>query len=384
MGMYLEECMDTLFLPETKRLTRWASFENPLGEKGRGGIENRGAKGRPFGIVNSGASVALMRAEGPGVVERIWLTLEKRDPETLRSLRLDMYWDGSDKPAVSVPLGDFFGANMGLTRAFENAFFSSPEGRSFNSFIRMPFRRGAKIVLTNESPVDITHLYYCIHYSLCPLPEQVLYFHAWWNRENPNKLGQNYTILRRLKGAGKFVGLTMGVRTNPGYGDSWFGEGEVKIYLDGDEMFPTLCGTGTEDYIGTAWGQGVFINMAQGCLISDSEKGLYSFYRLHHRDPVCFYSDIKVQIQAMGGAGKDKLIDIIDRGLPVKIASVDGGTLEPLHEKPFILSRGSDEGGYNYFREDDYSSTAYFYYHKPLTDLPPLPPLNTRISGLAP
>jgi hypothetical protein len=378
--------MDTLFsplfLPEARRQTRWASFENPLGEKGRGGTENRGAKGRPFGAVASGTSVTLMLAEGPGVVERIWLTLENRDPETLRSLRLDMYWDESDKPAVSAPLGDFFGANLGLARTFENAFFSNPEGRSFNSFIKMPFLRSAKITLTNESARDITHLYYCVHYALCPLPEPVLYFHAWWNRENPNTPGQDYTILRGLKGEGKFVGVGLGVRTNPGYGDSWFGEGEVKIYLDGDETYPTLCGTGTEDYIGTAWGQGVFTNMAQGCLVSDPAKGLYSFYRLHHQDPVCFHSDITVQIQAMGGAGKRQLMDIIDRGLPVKIASLDSGKLEHLYEKSFTLDGGSPEGGYNYFREDDYSSTAYFYYHKPASDLPPLPPLGPRISGL--
>jgi hypothetical protein len=374
--------MDTLFLPEPGRITRWASFENPLGEKGRGGMENRGAKGRPFGALPAGSSVVLMRAEGSGVVERIWLTLENRTPETLRSLRLDMYWDGAGKAAVSAPLGDFFGANMGLPVAFENALFSNPEGRSFNSFVKMPFLRGARIVLTNESAVDITHLYYCVHYSLCPLPEPLLYFHAWWNRENPNKLGRDYNILGKLKGEGKFIGVNLGVRTNPGYGDSWFGEGEVKIYLDGDEIYPTLCGTGTEDYIGTAWGQGTFANLAQGCLVSDSPRGLYSFYRLHHRDPVCFHSDIKVRIQAMGGAEKHKLMKIVEAGLPVQIVSVDGGVLEHLHERPFTLDRASPEGGYNYYREDDYSSTAYFYYHKPSSDLPPLPPLDQRVADL--
>jgi hypothetical protein len=323
-----------------------------------------------------------MLAEGPGVVERIWLTLENRSPEMLRSLRLDMYWDGSGKAAVSAPLGDFFGANMGVALAFENALFSNPEGRSFNSFVKMPFLRNARIVLTNESSVDITHLYYCVHYSLCPLPESVLYFHTWWNRENPNRLGQDYTILDKLRGEGKFIGVNMGVRTNPGYGDSWFGEGEVKICLDGDEIYPTLCGTGTEDYIGTAWGQGTFSNQTQGCLLADSQRGLYSFYRLHHRDPVCFNSDIKVRIQAMGGADKQKLMRIIDAGLPVQIVSLDNGTLEHLYERPFTLDQAAPEGGYNYFREDDYSSTAYFYYHKPSSELPPLPPRESRIPHL--
>jgi hypothetical protein len=374
--------MDSLFLPENTRLTRWASFENPLGEKGRGGMENHGAKGRAFGAIDPYSSLILMRVDGSGVVERIWLTLEDRDPETLRSLRLDIYWDESDKPAVSTPLGDFFGANMGLSASFENVFFSSPEGRSFNSFIPMPFLRSAKIVLTNESPRKIKHLFYYVHYALCPLPEPVLYFHAWWNRENPNKLGQDYTILPYLEGEGKFIGVNMGVRTNPGYEDSWFGEGEVKIYLDGDTIYPTLCGTGTEDYIGTAWGQGTFVNMTQGCLISDPRNGLYSFYRFHNLDPVCFYSDIKVQIQAMGGAEKYKLMRIIGKGVPVEIVSRDGEKMEHLHGSGFILDCGSPEGWYNYFRKDDFSSVVYFYYNKPVSDLPSLPSLAARISSL--
>jgi hypothetical protein len=375
--------MDKLFLSKNKQLTRWASFENPLGEKGRGGTENRGAKGRAFGAVDPNSSLVLMRAEGSGAVERIWITLEDRDSETLRSLRLDMYWDGSDKPAVSAPLGDFFGANMGLPVSFENVFFSNPEGRSFNSFITMPFLRSAKIVLTNESSRKIKRLFYYVHYTLFPLPDSVLYFHAWWNRENPNKLGQDYTILPHLEGEGKFIGVNMGVRTNPGYEDSWFGEGEVKIYLDGDTAYPTLCGTGTEDYIGTAWGQGAFINRDQGCLISDPRNGLYSFYRFHHSDPVCFYSDIKAQIQVMGGAEKYKMMRIIDKGVPAEIVSCDGEKMEHLYGKGFTLDRESPEGWYNYFREDDFSSTAYFYYHKPASDLPPLPSPAARISNLS-
>jgi hypothetical protein len=375
--------MDKLFLPEGGRLTRWASPENPLGEKGRGGMENRGAKGRAFGSIDAGSPLVLMQTEGPGVIERIWLTLEERDPEMLRSLRLDMYWEGSDKPAVSVPLGDFFGANMGLPVKFENVFFSNPEGRSFNSFIKMPFLQSAKIVLTNESFRKVKRIFYCVYYALCPLPDSIFYFHAWWNRKNPNKLGRDYTVLPRLEGSGKFIGMNMGVKTNPGYGDSWFGEGEMKIYMDGDEAYPTLCGTGTEDYIGTAWGQGKFINMDQGCLISDSGNGLYSFYRFHHSDPVCFHSDIKVQIQVMGGAEKNKLIQIIEKGLPIEIVSHDGEEMEHLYGKGFIPDCHSPQGWYNYFREDDFSSTAYFYYDRPAGGLPALPSRELRVSDLA-
>jgi hypothetical protein len=371
-----------IYLKEKNRETRWASFENPRGEKGQGGRENGGAKGRAFRSIEPGTSQILMQAEGPGTVDRIWMTLSDRSPQMLRALRLDMYWDGAEKPAVSAPVGDFFAFSFGVPVKFESAFLSNPEGRSFNSFFPMPFRKSAKIVITNESTRRIDRFFYDVCYSLRPLEAEALYFHAFWNRENPTKLCQDYTILPKLSGEGAFVGVHLAVQTNPGYGDSWFGEGEVKVYLDGDEAYPTLCGTGTEDYIGSAWGQGHYAHRAQGSLVADPEGGRFSFYRFHVADPICFHRDIKVQIQTIGGGDKNKVLNIIDRGLPVKVVSGDNGNFEQLYEKNFVPCRESKEAWYNYYREDDFSSTAYFYYGSPASSLPELSPLETRIADL--
>ena len=378
---------DALYLRSKNKETRWASFENPLGKKGQGGMENGGGKGHAFDKLDAGKSQILTDVEGSGTIDRIWITISDRTPEILRSVKIEFFWDQENKPAVSVPLGDFFGAALGKTVKFESMFLSNPEGRSFNSFFKMPFLKGAKIVLTNESKTDIGHLFYDVCYTLCPMDKDtILYFHAYWNRENPVELEKDYTILPVLKGEGKYLGTMFGVLADQNYETSWFGEGEMKFYLDGDDQYPTLCGTGTEDYIGTAWGQGEYANMTQGCLLSDLKQG-YIFYRFHARDPVYFYKDIRVQIQTIGGAEKYTLLRFMDQNVPVKIVSRDGTSagewFEPLYEEDFVLERGSKAGWYNYYRQDDFSSTAYFYYTKPVSDLPDLPKVEVRTAGLS-
>jgi hypothetical protein len=378
--------MNNLYLKEKNISCRWASFENTLGEKGKGGRENGKAKGKPYQHIPAGASVVLMDAKGSGIINRIWMTHKSILPEDksasvmMRSIRIDMYWDEEAKPAVSAPLGDFFGAPLGKVTKFESVLLSNPEGRSLVSHFRMPFLKSAKVVLTNESDKTLNNLFYDISYTLCPLePEEILYFHAYWNRENPTKLCRDYTILPKLSGEGKFIGMTMGVQADPGYEKTWFGEGEFKVYLDGDSEYPTLCGTGTEDYIGTAWGMGEFCNRTQGCLLSKQEKGVYSMYRFHLDDAVSFYQDIKVQIQVMGGATKYEVLKLVDKGMPLKIVS---GGEQNLFEKDFLLERSSPDAWYNFYREDDYSSIAYFYFAKPSSGLPILPPCGERIKDL--
>jgi hypothetical protein len=178
-----EQQVQSMYSFPEQTQSRWISFENPQGEKGKGGMENFGAKGHPQDSIGAGATQVLMDIKGSGVINRMWVTINDRSPEMLRSLRIDMYWDGESKPAVSAPFGDFFGIGLGRMTAFENALFADPEGRSFVSYIRMPFKTGAKITLTNESDQPVSALFYDIDYLLTPWKKDNLYFHCYWNRD---------------------------------------------------------------------------------------------------------------------------------------------------------------------------------------------------------
>jgi hypothetical protein len=247
--------------------TRWASGENPKGEKGKAAQANGGRKGSATVRVKAGQSFTLAEALGTGgTVRRIWMTFPDRSPHMLRSLRIDMYWDGAARPAVSAPLGDFFGMGLGQMVPFQSALFSNPEGRSFNCVVPMPFKTAMKIVLTNESSSNLDELFYDVDYTLGDKhTPNMLYFHAHYRRSNPTVIQRDYELLPRVEGRGRYLGVNVGVIVNQQtYFRTWWGEGEVKIYLDGDRDFPTLSGTGAEDYIGTAWGQGKFDHLYQG------------------------------------------------------------------------------------------------------------------------
>jgi len=367
--------------------TNWSSFENLNGLKGVGAQENKGAKGHPSDQIKAGETVTLLHVKGAGIIRRIWLTINDRSPEMLRSLKLNMYWDSADKPAVSAPLGDFFGVGLGRRIAFENELFADPEGRSFNCFIPMPFKTEAKITITNESDKNLNALFFDVDFTQQEIQsDNVLYFHAYWNRQSPTTLGKDFEILPQISGKGRFLGVNMGVKTDPVYKESWFGEGEVKIYLDGDTEFPTLAGTGTEDYIGTAWGQGAFCNRYQGSLIADTEKGEFAFYRYHIPDPVYFHKDIKVAIQQIGGWPKKQVLELIEDGAKLKPVTISAGpdNFVKLMEKPDVSLDDDSlpDGWTNFYREDDVSSTAYFYLNKPVNDLPKLAPVEFRTAGM--
>ena len=369
--------------------TRWFSFENKSGEKGKGGMENKGAKGHAFNSIKAGETMTLLNAEGSGVITRIWMTIDNRRPEMLRSLLLQMYWDGESKPAVSVPLGDFFGIGLGEKRAFESALFSDAEGRSFNSKIPMPFKNGAKITLTNQSGKDLRALFYDVDMLEKDFDAaDMLYFHAYWNREHRTELGKDFVILPKVEGTGRFLGTNVGVIANPDYKNSWFGEGEIKMYVDGDTDFPSIIGTGTEDYIGTAYGQGTFSHQNQGSLIADTLTGKYAFYRYHIPDPVYFYDGIKVDLQQIGGWPMPKVKQLVAEGAPLTPITVDvNGDFKKLFEMenpPKIQDKDFPKGWTNFYRSDDVSATAYFYLDKPTTNLPQIQPVEERTSNLNP
>jgi hypothetical protein len=371
---------------DPNRSPRWASFENLTAQKGAGGRENQSAKGHAFDGLRAGQSVDLLDFHGSGMIRRIWLTVSDRRPEMLRSLTLAIYWDGAARPAVLAPLGDFFGVSHGKLCAFESAVFSSPEGRSFNCSIPMPFRRAARVVISNESDQDLSHVFYDVDFEIIKkLPRDALYFHAYWSRQLKTRLEEDFEILPRVRGKGRFLGVNVGVLANPELTGTWWGEGEVKMFLDGDSRHPTLVGTGTEDYVGTAWGLGKFTQRFQGCPVADNDKQEWSFYRFHIPDPVFFAQDARVTIQVIGGTGLDKMRELGERGVPFTPVTVDNnGKLTKLLEGRGARITDADfpKGWVNFYRQDDYCATAYFYLDRPAHDLPPLPPLEVRTAKI--
>jgi hypothetical protein len=352
--------------------TRWASPENPRGEKGAGAQTNGGRKGRPSISIKVGEQVTLAEVHGSsGTVRRMWATFSDRSPAMLRGLKIEMFWDGSTKPAVSAPLGDFFGIALGHVIPFQSALFASPEGKSFNCYIPMPFKTGMKIVVTNESGKDLLLFFYDIEYTLGDKHgKDDLYFHAHFQHEDPTTLQTDFEILPEIVGRGRYLGSSLGVQANRElYADKWWGEGEVKIYLDGDREWPTLVGTGTEDYVGTGWVLNQFSNLYQGAPYADRTKMQYSLYRYHVPDPVYFRSRIRVTIQQMGimwGSAEDP---IYTTGTPVYKTG-------PGHVEMERGSRGMFE------RQDAWSSVAYFYLDKPENALPALESSEGRMKGM--
>ncbi|HMD84188.1 MAG TPA: glycoside hydrolase family 172 protein [Terriglobia bacterium] len=354
--------------------TRWASPENPGGEKGKAAQTNAGRKGKPAIPLKAGEQVVLAEVRGAsGTVRRIWATISDRSPAMLRGLKIEMFWDGSTKPAVSAPFGDFFGQGSGHMSAFESALFASPEARSFNCYVPMPFRSGMKIVLSNESGKDLQLLFYDVDYTLGDDhgPED-LYFHAYFRRENPTSLQRDFEILPQVHGKGRFLGTSLCVLADTQkYVDKWWGEGEVKVYLDGDSGWPTLAGTGTEDYIGTGWGiQRAYADLYQGSPSVDSGKMQFCFYRFHIPDPIYFRADARVTIQQIGFNPEHPASDPLNHtGAPIYKAG------------PGLVERKKGEFG-TFERQDDWSSVAYFYLDKPDDDLPPIDTPEQRMKGL--
>ena len=336
---------------------RWINFENPKGEKGCGGISNSGAKGHAFEKLLSGEEKVLCDFDGCGIIRRIWITLSDRTQKVLQNVYIKMFWDGAKNPQVNVPLGDFFCMGLGEMRPFENRFFSTAEGRSLTCTIPMPFFRHAKIVLHNRSGVEINNLFYDINLTLDALSSDTMLFCADFY-DRTNALEEDIEILNHSDASGRFLGASIAVIPNDAaYGGLWWGEGEVKIYLDDDTEYPTLVGTGAEDYVGSAWELGEFINRDQGCVTKNGNS--VSMYRFHYNDPVFFKENIKVTLQAMGG-GSDRIVKAFEeKQAPYALVSYDDGMLHGIYKTSVSVN---DIKGYtNFFRCDRYRTVAYYY-----------------------
>lgn len=369
-------------LPKNFKSSSISSFENINGVKGAGGKSNHSAKGKAFEDLKSGQSKTLLEIEGSGIIQRMWFTLQDRSPAMMRSLRLRIYWDGVIKPAVDVPFGDFFGYGLSKVVKFETALFSNPEGRSFNCMIPMPFRKGAKVVITNESSHYIGALFYDIDFVKYEKPEDdALYFHAFWVRKKTSELRKDFEFLPKIEGKGRFLGVNIGVNTDPGYGETWWGEGEVKMYIDNDKELPTINGTGTEDYIGTAWGMGQFTNLYQGCTVANDSTNQYAFYRFHVPDLIGFNQNFSASIQQIGGGMRDVVRKLLNNNMklePVSVAWLNG--FRSLFDSPKnIFDEDFPVGWVNFYRIDDYSATSYFYLNAPSTGLSGLPNVGERV-----
>jgi hypothetical protein len=371
----------SLFEFDNNSSTRWSSPENRNGMKGKGGIENYKAKGHPYDTIAAGKSYALLDVQAPGIINRIWITINDRSPEMLRSLKIEMFWDNEAKPAVSVPFGDFFGLGLSKTVTYENALFTTGEGRSFICFIPMPFKKAAKIIITNESDKTLRNIFFDVDYNVLQTwNNDYLYFHAYWHRDTATTPGNDFELLPPIKGKGRFLGASVGVNANPLYSNSWFGEGEVKMYLDDDKEYPTLNGTGTEDYISSAWGQSKFINQYSGCTVASDSTLQFAFYRFHIPDPVYFKTACTVALQQIGGAPTDTVAAYQQKNAPLIVVSTDNGKLYTQYNKnhPLQLNNTLPKGWTNFYRSDDVCATAYFYLNTPSDNLPAIQPVKLR------
>jgi hypothetical protein len=351
--------------------SRASTPENLNGIKGAGGQANEGAKGSAFTTLKAGESKPLLDVQKAGAIQRIWVTIDDRSPEMLRALRLRIYWDGAAEPSVDVPFGDFFCAALGRPVAFQSALFTNPEGRSFNCYIPMPYRKGARITLSNESKNDLNLLFFEVDFTEVEKPQgENLYFHASWQRPTSSTLGKDLEILPAVTGRGRYLGASIGVNVNPVYENTWWGEGEVKVYLDGDSSHPTLNGTGAEDYIGTGWAEGLFAHNYQGCLVADAAHRQYAFYRWHVPDPIWFYKNCRITLQQIGGWFAPVVKGLQEKGAPLLPVSISGsagfhGLREDSVAARGLLDKAAKDDWVNFYRTDDCVITVYYYLDRP-------------------
>jgi hypothetical protein len=354
LGMHLGN------LPQlSNAVTRSISAENFTGEKGKGGmaIEGTGAdaarelgqgwKVSPCIDVPGHATIELAGISGPGAIQHIWLTVQS---ESWRRLVLRIYWDNEPAPSVETPLGDFFCNGWGEPCQINSLpIVVNPSG-GFNSYWEMPFRQHARITLENLGPEKIRGFFYQITYTLTEVPADRAYFHTQWQRNNPLAYQTPHTLLAGVTGQGHYVGTYLAWGTN---NRGWWGEGEIKFFIDGDTDFPTICGTGTEDYFGGAWcfeqpkGQyGIYSTPYLGLPQVIKPDGFYhsqqrfGMYRWHVMDPIRFQKDLRITIQALGWRSA-------------------------LEGKPRYLPL-----------QDDIASTAFWYQTEPHAPFPQLPDLN--------
>ncbi len=311
--------------------TRSISPENFTGDKGKGGMatEGTGAKAArdlgqgwkisPSVKIKPNETFTLAEIKGPGAIQQVWMTPSGH----WRYALLRIFWDGEATPSVEAPVADFFANGWCQFAPIVSLPVCVNPGNGFNCYWEMPFQRSCKITVENIAEEDLV-LYYQINYTLTDVPDDAAYFHAQFRRVNPLPYKQDYTILDGVKGWGHFVGLYMawGVNNN-----GWWGEGEIKFYLDGDGPYPTICGTGTEDYFCGSYGfenpktkQYVefttpYAGMPQVIRpdgLGANSQQRFGLYRWHIMDPVRFEKDLRITMQALGWRSGGRYLPLQD------------------------------------------------------------------------
>ena len=339
---------------------RAITFENPTGARGAGGTAHGGRKGAPNRRLRSGERLVIADIAGSGVIRHIWMTFLQAPPEHMRGLVLEVFYGNATEPSISVPCLDFFGLPHGRPAAYHSALLAANEGRGLNSYIPMPFRDGIRFEIWNAAPRS-NILYFQIDYTLeSDLDDHLGYLHVGFRRQNPTTMREDFTIVDGLRGPGRFLGCNVGVRViDP---CDWYGEGEVKVYRDGDDALPTICGTGLEDYVGSAWGLGAHHAPYGGSPVDVRAKGsgnpdFVGFYRWHVPDPIMFERDLRVTIQQIGAkffaAGQEAQLAAYEATNP----PAGEGWMTGL--SPGMLAWGIAE------RVDDYCATSYVYCRDP-------------------
>jgi hypothetical protein len=338
--------------------SRSISPENFTGEKGKGGMATTGTglnasrdlgkgwKVSPSVVIKSHTTFTVAEITGPGAIQHIWMT----PTGNWRFSILRFYWDDETTPSIEVPVGDFFGEGWGKFAQINSLAVCANPGSGFNCYWPMPFRKKCKITMENIADQDMV-LYYQVDYTLTDVPKDAAYLHAQFRRTNPLPYKQNYVLVDSIRGKGQYVGTYMAYGA---HSNGWWGEGEIKFFIDGDTDYPTINGTGTEDYFCGAYDfdtrkkNDAGVEEVNYTEFSNPYTGLpqvirgdghyqiaqrFGLYRWHIKDPIRFDKDLKVTIQALGWR--------------------DGGRYLPL--------------------QDDIATTVFWYQTEPHNPFPPLP-----------
>ena len=291
--------------------SRSISAENPDGKRGGGATADPNGQGpardlgvgwkvRPCLILEPGETATLMDTDGPAVIRHMWFTFHQ---DFHRSVIIRIYWNGQEYPSVQAPLGDFLCNSWKKTQNILGIPININPVGGMNVYFPMPFRKHARITVENTSENELRGFFYTINYTQEETGDDDLYFHAYWRRSNPLRYKNDYLIVDNIRGRGQYVGTFMAWQQNSA---GWWGEGEIKMYLDGDGEYPTICGTGTEDYFGGAWGFGgesysaPYLGFQQVSGKSGEVGCRMTLYRFHVADPVYFQKDLRVTMQALG------------------------------------------------------------------------------------